>query len=426
MNAMNVHTGRQPTPAESALVDTFADRMGELPGDGEVASARDNAVEALKTQGLPSRRVEAWHYTDLRTLLRAVPAYDPADGSQALAPVIAGSAVATVSNGVALASPKVDGVQFAKVSDTLADGSAIRHLAIRDGDDAIGQINAAYVTDGWSLAFADGVELEAPLELQNAQLRGQGHVRFPVQFGKGTKATVIERQTGGTDEGFSTSISNLTIADDAEIVWIILREQGAEATQLAQLTATLGANSKLTLYIVNAGGKLVRQEVHVLVKGEGSDFQLRGVNLLAGDSHTDITMTLGHLVENTTSVQIVRNVVTDRARGVFQGQIKVNRIAQKTDARMACNTLLLSDDGEFDAKPELEIFADDVACGHGATVTEIDGNHLFYLRARGIPENEARGLLIKAFVAEIIEELESEPLVEALEAILDKWLAAHV
>ena len=94
--------------------------------------------------------------------------------------------------------------------------------------------------------------------------------------------------------------------------------------------------------------------------------------------------------------------------------------------RMACNTLLLSDDGEFDAKPELEIFADDVACGHGATVTEIDGNHLFYLRARGIPENEARGLLIKAFVAEIVEELENEPLVEALEAILDKWLAIHV
>lgn len=423
---MNVHNARQPTAAESALVDAFVDRMGELPGDSEVTSARDNAIEALKTQGLPSRRVEAWHYTDLRTLLREIPAYDSAAGSKALVSVIAGSTVATVSNGVALNAPLLDGVQFTKVSETLANGSAIRHLAIRDGDDAIGQINAAYVTDGWNIVFADGTELEAPLELQNAQVSGQGHVRFPVSFGKGTKATVIERQTGGTAEGFSTSITHLTVADDAQINWIILREQGAEAIQLAQLTATLGTNAKLTLYIVNAGGKLVRQEVHVLVKGEGSDFQLRGVNLLAGDTHTDVTMTLGHLVENTTSVQIIRNVVTDRARGVFQGQIKVNRIAQKTDARMACNTLLLSDDGEFDAKPELEIFADDVACGHGATVTEIDANHLFYLKARGIPENEARGLLIKAFVAEIIEELESEPLVEALEAILDKWLDAHI
>jgi Fe-S cluster assembly protein SufD len=423
---MNVHTGRQPTPAESMLVDGFVDRMGELPGDGEIASARDNAIEALKTQGLPSRRVEAWHYTDLRTLLRGIPAFDETGGTNALPAIIPGSAIATVSNGVALTSPHLEGIEFTKLKEKLADGSAIRQLAIRGGDDAIGQINAAYVSDGWAVSFADGVELETPVELQNAQLRGQGHVRFPVKFGKGVKATIIERQTGGEGEGFSTSVSNVTITDDARITWIILREQGVQATQLAQFTATLGTNARLTLYIVNAGGKLVRQEVHVLAKGEGSDFQLRGVNLLGGESHTDVTMTLGHLVENTTSVQVIRNVVTDRARGVFQGQIKVNRIAQKTDARMACNTLLLSDEGEFDAKPELEIFADDVACGHGATVAEIDDNHLFYLRARGIPENEARGLLIKAFVAEIVEELENEPLVEALEAILDKWLAAHV
>jgi len=423
---MNVHTGRQPTAAEAALVDAFVDRMGELPGDGEIASARDNAIEALKTQGLPSRRVESWHYTDLRTLLRGIAAYDATAGANALAPIIAGSAVAVVSNGVSLSAANMGGIEFKKFSEKLADGSVIGEMAIRDGDDAIGQINAAYVTDGWAVSVADGLELETPLELQNVQPRGQAHIRFPVKFGKGVKATVIERQMGGEGEGFSTSISNVTVADDCEITWIILREHGDQSTQLAQFIATIGKNAKLNLFIVNAGGKLVRQEVHVLAKGEGGDFQLRGVNLLGGDSHTDVTMTLGHLVENTTSVEIVRNVVTDRARGVFQGQIKVNKIAQKTDARMACNTLLLSDDGEFDAKPELEIFADDVACGHGATVAEIDGNHLFYLRARGIPESEARGLLIKAFVAEIIEELEDEPLVEALESVLEKWLAVHV
>ncbi|MEK1886900.1 MAG: Fe-S cluster assembly protein SufD [Phyllobacterium sp.] len=423
---MNVHTSRQPTAAEAALVDAFVDRMGELPGDGEVASARDNAIEALKAQGLPSRRVEAWHYTDLRTLLRSIAAHDEAAGTNALPPVIAGSVVAAVSNGVSLIAPRVDGIEFQKYSEKLADGSVIADLAIRDGDDTIGQINAAYVTDGWAVTVAEGLEPDAPLELQNIQVRGQGHVRFPVKFGKGAKATIIERQAGGEGDGFSTSISNVTVADDCEITWIILREHGEQSTQFAQFIATIGKNAKLNLYIVNAGGKLVRQEVHVLAKGEGGDFQLRGVNLLGGDSHTDVTMTLGHLVENTTSVEIIRNVVTDRARGVFQGQIKVNKIAQKTDARMACNTLLLSDDGEFDAKPELEIFADDVACGHGATVTEIDGNHLFYLQARGIPESEARGLLIKAFVAEIVEELENEALVEALEGILDKWLTVHV
>src|SRR5690606_33740030 len=109
----------------------------------------------------------------------------------------------------------------------------------------------------------------------------------------------------------------------------------------------------------------------------------------------------------------------------FQGSINVAQHAQKTDAKMACNTLLLSDDGEFSSKPELEIFADDVQCGHGATVTDINERHLFYLMARGIDEKTARGLLIKAFLAEVIEELEDEPMVEALETVLDQWFAEH-
>jgi Fe-S cluster assembly protein SufD len=290
----------------------------------------------------------------------------------------------------------------------------------------IGQINAAYVTDGWSVDIAEGTELDAPLELQNLQKSGQGHVRFPVRVGKQAKATIVERQYGGEGEAFSSSISELTVADGAEIIWIILRQHSdTSSVQLGQFNAVLGKDAKLTLFIVNAGGKLVRQEVHLQARGEGSDFQLRGINLLGGQTHTDITMTVGHLVENTTSTEIVRNVVTGRARGAFQGMIRVAQIAQKTDARMACNSLLLSDDAEFDAKPELEIFADDVACGHGATVTEIDQDHLFYLMARGIPEKTARGLLVKAFVAEIIEELEDEPLVEVLEGLLEEWLSAH-
>ena len=175
------------------------------------------------------------------------------------------------------------------------------------------------------------------------------------------------------------------------MTWIILRDQPDDATHLGQFNADARQDAKLTLFFVNAGGKLVRQEVRVGTAGEGSDFQLRGINLLAGDSHTDVTMMLDHTKPNTGSRELIRNVVTGKARGVFQGQINVNQIAQKTDAKMACNTLLLSDDGEFSTKPELEIFADDVPCGHGATVTEIDHNHLFYLMARGIDEKMARG-----------------------------------
>lgn len=421
---MNIQTERPRTAAESALIDGFAERMGDLPGNGDVVIARDNALEALKVQGLPSRRIESWHYTDFRTLLKGVAAFDPAAGAQPAPALIAGSAVVAASNGVALDAKAPEGVTLTLVREALADGTLAPQLETRGADDTIGQINATYVSDGWSVSIADGTELDAPLELQNVQKSGQGHTRFPVRIGSDVKATIVERQTGGEGDAFSTTVSHVSVGDGAEIVWVILRDFG-QSTQLAQFHATIGKGAKLTLYIVNAGGRLVRQEVHVNVNGEDSDFELRGLNLLADDSHTDITMTVGHLVENTRSTEIVRNVVRDRARGVFQGMIRVAQIAQKTDARMACNTLLLSDEGEFDAKPELEIFADDVACGHGATVTEIDGNHLFYLMARGIPENDGRGLLIKAFIAEIIEELEDEALVEALESVLSDWLAAH-
>ena len=197
---------------------------------------------------------------------------------------------------------------------------------------------------------------------------------------------------------------------------------GDSDSHLAQVNFDLGTNAKLRLFIINAGGKLVRQEIHITVSGEGADLVLRGVNLLGGDTHTDVTMKLDHNVPNTTSTEVIRNVVFDRAKGVFQGQIRVAPDAQKTDAKMACNTLLMSDDADYSVKPELEIFADDVMCGHGATVIDIDHTHLYYLMARGIPETPARALLINAFVAEVVEELEDEALVEALEGVISTWL----
>ena len=272
--------------------------------------------------------------------------------------------------------------------------------------------------------IADGAELEKPIELQNLQAGGQVHVRFPVRVGAGAKAAIVERQAG-EGAALSSSVSQLVLGEGADVTWLIIQEQPETATHLAQFKAHLGKNSKLTVFFMNAGGKLVRQEIVVKTTGEGADFKLRGINLLAGDTHTDVTMVLDHAVPHTTSTEVIRNVVTGKARGVFQGRINVHQYAQKTNAKMACNTLLLSDDGEFSTKPELEIFADDVQCGHGATVADIDHNHLYYLMARGIPENKARAMLVNAFVAEIVEELEDEGLVEALEGVISAWLEKH-
>ena len=282
----------------------------------------------------------------------------------------------------------------------------------------------AMAADGWLVQIAENAEIAAPIELQNVQAGGQVHTRLAVHVGNGAKATIVERQTGSGDALVST-VDNIVVGDNAELLWLIVQDQPDGATHLGQFNAWIGKDAKLTLFVMNAGGRLVRQEIHVDAKGEGSEFKLRGVNLLAGDTHCDVTMMLDHSAPDTNSTEVIRNIVTGKAQGVFQGQIRVAREAQKTDAKMACNTLLLSDEGGFSTKPELEIFADDVACGHGATVTEIAHEHLFYLMARGIDEKTARGLLVKAFVAEVIEELDDEATVEVLESRLDDWFAKH-
>ena len=423
---MNMQTGMKLSVAETALCEAYDHAIGELPGDGAVLAARDVLISDFKEAGLPTRRVEAWHYTDLKALLRAVPDFNPAASVAKAAPLVEGSAVLSVANGVADAGASADGVTVRAFAEALADGAAAEGLAARDGDDVIGRINGAFVRDGFVLDVPAGAEIDAPVEIQTVQNAGQTHTRFPATFGAGAKATVIERHlAAGEDAALVTSVSDISLADGAEITWIILQTQGVGDTHLGQIRITLGMDAKLRLYVVNAGGRIVRQEIHVVVAGEGSDLTLRGINLLGGETHNDVTFTVGHDVPNTTSSEVIRNVIFDRARGVFQGQIRVAPDAQKTDAKMSCNTLLLSDEADFSAKPELEIFADDVQCGHGATVIDIDHTQLFYLMARGIPENRARAMLVNAFVAEIVEELEDEPLVEALEGVIADWLDRH-
>ncbi|MGB5801518.1 MAG: Fe-S cluster assembly protein SufD [Mesorhizobium sp.] len=420
---MNMHLQPQRTQAETALIDAFGERQSFLPGDGAVMSKRDESVEAIK-HGLPTRRIETWHYTDLRRLLTTVPAYDDNARASALAPLVEGSPVLALLNGAVSKPVAIEGVTVSPVADKLSDGTYAPALGAQAADDAIGALNSAFVADGWLLDIAAGTKLEKPIELQNVQAGGQAHARFAVKVGDGVAATIVERQAGSAD-ALVSSVDNVVIGDDSEVTWLIVQEQPDSVTHLGQFNAWIGRNAKLTLFVMNAGGKLVRQEIRVAAKGEGGEFTLRGVNLLAGDTHTDVTMVLDHEVPHTSSTEVIRNVVTGKAHGVFQGRINVRQYAQKTDAKMACNTLLLSDDGEFSTKPELEIFADDVVCGHGATVTEIDRDHLFYLMARGIEEKTARGLLVKAFVAEVIEEMEDEAIVEALEQRLVDWFVAH-
>ncbi|MEP3197657.1 MAG: Fe-S cluster assembly protein SufD [Lentilitoribacter sp.] len=422
---MNVQSKIDKTAAEEALSEQFLNSLGSLPGSPNVVQGRDKMFAALLKDGLPTRRVEAWHYTDLRRLLNSVPA-GQADGHVAAeAGLVENAKVLSILNGQIADDfgTLPEGVSVSSFKDALADGSADLHFADTEADDAIGQLNGAFVSDGYKIDVAADAKVEAPIEIQFVQAAGQSHSRLPVAFGENSNATIIERHiASGEDEALVSSVGHISVGKGAHARWIIVQEQNVQSTHLGQVNIDLAEDAKLELYLVNAGGKLVRQEIVADVQGSGADLVLRGVNLLAGSTHTDVTLKLGHNVPHTTSDETFRNVVFDKAKGVFQGQIKVAQIAQKTDAQMACNTLLLSDDADFSAKPELEIFADDVICAHGATVADIDPAHLFYLMARGITEKSARGLLVKGFVAEVVEDLEDEAIVEALENIISEWL----
>ena len=413
---MSAVTASPRTAAENQLIE----RAGRTVRDGD--ARRREAIAALTEKGLPSRRVEAWHYTDLRALLGRVPATQgAASGTTYLSPFLPHSVIVDLG----AAAPTNDlakGVSVASTFEPLSFERTVNHLD--RSVDTVRLLNTALGATGAEIVVADGTVVETPIELRpTADATGSQNATI-VRLGAGSNAVLVERAPAAGDLAVSTTVHGLHLGESAEVLWIIVQEKGANETHLGQLNVTLGANSKLKLFVLNAGGAVVRQEVHAETVGEGADIQIRGVNLLADGQHVDVTTTLNHNVAHTTSTEIFRNVVLG-GHGVFQGMIRVAKGAQKTDARLACNTLLLADDGDFSAKPELEIFADDVQCGHGATAGEINADHLFYLMSRGIPEAPARALLVKAFVAEVVEDLEHEAAVEALEARIDAWLAVE-
>jgi Fe-S cluster assembly protein SufD len=421
---MNFQAPRSAIDASLSSLAITGDELGLLPGNRDVQLARARLLQDLYSKGLPTRQLESWHYTDLRARLTVAPRLLSTADAGDLAPVVPGSIVLRVNDTSRDERAGIDGISVRNYRDALEDGSATAGPVAREADDAIGRINGALVDGGVQVDVAAGARLGLPIELQ---MRGSSHSRFTVAVQAGARASVIERHAG-RDEAhgrFVTAVSELHVGKGADVTWIIIGQQSASDSYLGQLRFVLEQEAKLRLLVLNTGGKLVRQELHGRQSGEAAQLILNGINLLKGAGHTDVTMTLEHEAVGTTSAVVVRNVVFDQASGVFQGGIKVWPGAQQTDARMACNTLLLSDDGDFSAKPELEIFADDVQCGHGATVADLDDTQVYYLMARGIRKARARSLLIKGFLGELLLPIENERIAAALEQIITVWLEAR-
>ncbi|EJF77378.1 FeS assembly protein SufD [Bartonella sp. DB5-6] len=419
---MSMSAQQELLKVEKDILNNFNRCISNLPGDKTV---RKRAMELFQNTRLPSRKIESWHYTNLRTLLKSVSDFSEVNDRKFVDSLFPEKVVFSIKNGKSSTRSNIADITVKNLADALKENSVKIDQIISD-EDFIGQLNTAFVTDGWLFHIPENTKLTVPIELQNIQMGGQSHIFSDIKIDKNSQAVFVEHQIGNDEDTFVSSIFSLDIAAYSDITWIIIRNRGFSSTQFGRFRAVLGQGAKLSLYVINIGSQLNRQEIDIELQGEEADFQLRAINLLSGQTHSDLTMNVRHVEEKSTSTEIIRNVVTDKAVGVFQGIIRVAQKAQKTDARMACNSLILSDDAEFNAKPELEIFADDVACGHGATVANINHDHLFYLMARGIPFKTACALLIKGFVFELIEDITQDNIQAILGNIISTWLEKNV
>jgi Fe-S cluster assembly protein SufD len=441
---VNAEVATIKTAAETALAEAFAKARGRLPGDDAVTARRDAAFGVFAREGLPHRRVEEWKYTDLRALMRdAKPLAAPPDAAAKAGAKTAGAMLGDVE---ARRLVFVDGAFVAELSDVagLEAGLTIGSLAqaLMTGDPALTAqlgklapandvavaLNTALMGDGAVIRVAAGSTIERPLHLLfvASAKPAATFVRSLIVVERGARAMVIESHEGPPGSDYQVNaVVELFVGDDAHVDHVKLIGEGADALHVSTLAAAVGARARFNSFSFVAGGAVVRNQLFLNFDGEGTVAGIRGASLLKGRQHADTTLVATHVAAACQSREVFKTVLDDEAHGVFQGRIVVRRHAQKTDGKMMTQALLLSDRAEADNKPELEIFADDVQCGHGATAGALDDELKFYLMARGIPAAEAEALLIQAFLGEAIEGIEHAGLREALIDQVAAWLKAR-
>ncbi len=335
------------------------------------------ALQSGDVTSLPSRRDEAWRYTDLRAALRAIPEASPKDEA-----AIAAGPFAVIADAEAL---------------VIVNGFGPDRLTVASGEHRT-----------VSLRF-----------IASAAARAH-HAALAIEVADGGVLTLLESHEGLGSDYVSDLAISLKIGSGATVERVAILNDSAEAISVVTATVDLGANATLNQTVLTTGAKRQRFETHVSHPGQGASVRLDGVYLLGDARHSDQTTVVTHNGEGGTTNQLTKGAVRDSARAVFQGKITVERGADQTDARMGHHALILSERAEIDAKPELEIYADDVSCAHGNTVGALDEEALFYIRSRGVPLEEARALLISAFVGEVTDRISHE----GARQVAQDWLLA--
>jgi Fe-S cluster assembly protein SufD len=292
-------------------------------------------------------------------------------------------------------------------------------------DDAVVSLNTALMSGGVAIDVPAGVAVPRAIEIAHVTTSAVGaYIRNVVTVGEGASVRIVESHVGRAGSAYQANVvTEATIGDRAKVVWAKLQSEGDAAVHLGTLAVSIGKETEFDHLVLMTGASLSRSQTFVSFTGEHARAGLFGATMIGGKQHADITLGVDHAVPNGQSRERFKAVMDGRAEGVFQGRIVVRPDAQKVDARMMTQGLLLSEESSFSAKPELEIFADDVQCAHGATSGQIDEDLLFYLISRGIPRPEAETLLVTAFLAEAIEGLGDEAIGAAFEAVAVDWLA---
>jgi Fe-S cluster assembly protein SufD len=431
------------TQAETTLADAYGAAKAKLPGNAEIVKLREDAFSAFSEAGLPHRRIESWHYTDLRTIMReALP----------VAPVAGAAAIEALRKEIGTQLTQklvlVDGVFVPELSDALPAGVTVRSLAsvLAEGKadliplisgmglgsaDPIVALNAAMMQDGVVIEVAPGAVVADPINLLYATGSATPTACFSrslVVVGKGASVRVCEASIGeGARTGQTFGALIFSVGDEANVGHtLMLTKTVAGSVRLETFIVEIGAKAKFDSFALIAGSGLVRRQIFMRFAGDESEGAVRGVSLLRGKEHADTTLFVEHVGKGCVGRETFRYILDGEATGIFQGKIRVAPGAQQTDGKMLSRALLLTDMVAMNNKPELEIFADDVACGHGATCGGLSEDQLFYLQARGIPYADAESLLLEAFAAELADEIPHEGLVEVFRAEIGAWLAERV
>lgn len=431
------------TDAARNFIETYERERAALPGAGLawLGVRRAEALKAFAEAGLPHRRLEDWRYTDLsRALGNATLSLAPLpDGAVVLPDATKRPSVAAFHDidrhvivfvngrlrsdlsGVKLPA----GVTLVSLGDAL-NATWARPLVETKVEAQAGSVialNTALMRDGIGLHIARDAKLDKPLHLLFlANDDGASHVRNLVRLEEGAEATIFETHVdAGARNYFADHVTDVSLGKGATLTHVKIQDEAADAVHLASLTAELAASSKLSSFSLTLGAKLSRNQSFVTFKGEGGEAHVNGATALSGTQHGDHFCIVDHAVPNCSSATLFKTVLDGASTGVFQGKVIVRPDAQKTDGRQMTNALLLSRDAAMNAKPELEIYADDVQCAHGSTIGELNREAIFYLRSRGIDEPTARQLLISAFLDDAFETVPHEAARDDLRRLAASW-----